>query len=195
MKYLNKREIYTLNLQEHINVMESLEKGFEDQVERIGIMLASSLASGGMLFWCGNGGSAADSQHLAAELVGRFKKNRKALRSVALTTDTSVLTCVANDFSYDDIFSRQLEALGRDGDVLVAISTSGNSENVLRALIAAKELGVKTIALLGKDGGKANELADLPIVIPSNSTARIQEAHILIGHILCDLIEQELGLA
>jgi len=164
-------------------------------IKSAGVQIAQSLEHDGTLFWCGNGGSAADSQHLAAELVGRFKKDRKALRSIALTTDTSVLTCVANDYSYEDIFSRQLEALAREGDVLMAISTSGNSENVLRALRVAEELGVKTIALLGKDGGQAKAIADLAIVIPSDSTARIQEAHILIGHILCDLIEQELGLA
>ena len=132
---------------------------------------------------------------MAAELVGRFKKDRRALRSIALTTDTSVLTCVANDYSYEDIFSRQLQALARKSDVLVAFSTSGQSENILRALKVAKDLGLKTIALLGKDGGQAKTMADEAIVIPSDSTGRIQEAHILIGHIICDLIEQELGIA
>lgn len=192
---MNIPENIATHFNEHLEIISEIPSLFSESIEKASAQISKSLSNGSTLFWCGNGGSAADSQHLAAELVGRFKNNRKALRSVALTTDTSVLTCVANDYSYDDIFSRQLEALGRDGDVLVAISTSGNSENVLRALIAAKELGVKTIALLGKDGGKANELADLSIVIPSNTTARIQEAHILIGHILCDLIEQELGLA
>ncbi len=179
---------------EHLKVIAELPALCSESIKIAGIQIAESLAKGGTLLWCGNGGSAADSQHLAAEFVGRFKKDRKALRSVALTTDTSVLTCIANDYSYEDIFSRQLEALARTGDVLVVISTSGNSENVLRALKTGKELGVKTIALLGKDGGLAESHADLAIVIPSNSTARIQEAHILIGHILCDLIEQELGL-
>jgi len=182
------------NFKEHQDVIASISSFVSDQILELGVLIAYSLKSRSTLFWCGNGGSAADSQHLAAELVGRFKKDRRALRSVALTTDTSVLTCVANDYSYEDIFSRQLEALARDGDVLVAISTSGNSENVLRALRVAKELGLKTIALLGKDGGHAKVLADLAIVVPSDSTARIQEAHILIGHILCDLIEQDLGL-
>ena len=164
-------------------------------LQNAGTQIATSIKNGGTLFWCGNGGSAADSKHLAAELVGRFKKDRQALRSIALTTDTSVLTCVADDYTFEDVFSRQLEASGRSGDLLVAISTSGNSDTVLRVLRAAKELSIKTIALLGKDGGHANALADRAIVIPSDSTARIQEAHILIGHILCDLIEQELGLA
>jgi len=183
------------NFNEHLRVIAAVPTLCSESIQSASIQIVQSLAKGGTLFWCGNGGSAADSQHLTAELVGRFKKDRKALRSIALTTDTSVLTCVANDYSYEDIFSRQLEALTRPGDVLVAISTSGNSENVLRALRTAQELGVKTIALLGKDGGQAKALVDVAIVISSNSTARIQEAHILIGHILCDLIEQELGLA
>ena len=192
---MNPLENISTHFNDHLKIIAALPSLCSEAIKISGMQIAQSLAKGGTLFWCGNGGSAADSQHLAAELVGRFKKDRMALRSIALTTDTSVLTCVANDYSYEDIFSRQLEALARDGDVLVAISTSGNSENMLRALRAAKELGVRTVALLGKDGGQAKGLADLAIVIPSDSTARIQEAHILIGHILCDLIEQELGLA
>ncbi len=182
------------NLSEHIEVMEVVRDTLIGPIRRIGELLAQSLANGGTIFWCGNGGSASDSQHLAAELVGRFKKNRRALRSVSLTTDTSILTCVANDYSYDDIFVRQLEALGRAGDVLIGISTSGNSENVLRALRSSKEMGIKTVALSGKGGGLAKDLVDHALVIPSQTTARIQEFHILIGHILCELIEQELGL-
>ena len=191
---MNPLENISAHFSEHLEVIASVPAMCSESIKSAGVQIAQSLEHDGTLFWCGNGGSAADSQHLAAELVGRFKKDRKALRSIALTTDTSVLTCVANDYSYEDIFSRQLEALAREGDVLMAISTSGNSENVLRALRVAEELGVKTIALLGKDGGQAKAIADLAIVIPSDSTARIQEAHILIGHILCDLIEQELGL-
>ncbi len=183
------------NFAEHLQTIELACEALAEPIREISQLLAQSLANGGTLFWCGNGGSAADSQHLAAELVGRFKKNRRALRSIALTTDTSVLTCVANDYSYDDIFARQVEALGRPGDVLIGISTSGNSVNVLRAFKAAKEMDLMTIALLGKGGGPCKDLADHALVIPSDSTARIQEAHILIGHILCELIEQELGLA
>ncbi len=183
------------NFTEHLQIVEFVRKSLAEPIAKIGQLLAQSLARGGTLFWCGNGGSASDSQHLAAELVGRFKKNRRPLRSVALTTDTSILTCVANDFSYVDIFSRQIEALGRPGDVLIGISTSGNSENVLRAFKAAKEMGLITTALLGKGGGPAKNLVDHALVIPSDSTARIQEAHIFIGHVLCELIEQELGLA
>ena len=180
---------------EHLQVIEAVRTSLAAPVAEMAGVLAKALAGGGTLLWCGNGGSAADSQHLAAELVGRFKKNRRALRSVAMTTDTSILTCVANDFSYDDIFCRQVEALGRAGDVLIAISTSGKSENILRALRTAKAMGITSVALLGKGGGPAAGLADQAIVVPSDTTARIQEAHILIGHILCDLIEQELGLA
>jgi len=183
------------NIDEHLAIIRNFSCGLGSSIPNVAFLMTACIASGNVIFWCGNGGSAADSQHLAAELVGRFKKDRKALRSIALTTDTSVLTCVANDYSYEDIFSRQLEALARSGDVLVVISTSGQSENVLRAIKTAKQLGVKTIALLGKDGGEAKDLADVSLVVPSNSTARIQEAHILIGHILCDLIEQEMGLA
>lgn len=183
------------NLSEHLKTIEMVSNTLADQIEKIGQILSVSLKSNGTLFWCGNGGSASDSQHLAAELVGRFSKNRRALRSIALNTDTSVLTCVANDFSYEDVFSRQIEALGRSGDVLIGISTSGNSENVLRAFKSARKMNLVTVALLGKDGGSCKELVDYALVIPSDSTARIQEMHILIGHILCELIEQELGLA
>ena len=195
MKIMTTDNLIHSNIVEHLRTVELVRGTLAETINKIGQLLARSLAKGGTLFWCGNGGSAADSQHLAAELVGRFKKDRRALRSIALTTDTSVLTCVANDYSFDDIFARQVEALGRPGDVLIGISTSGNSENVLRAFKAAKEMSMMTIALLGKGGGPAKELADHALVIPSDSTARIQEAHILIGHILCDLIEQELQLA
>jgi len=183
------------NFEDHLQTIIKVREKLHESIELTGQKLAQSLSSGGTVFWCGNGGSAADSQHLAAELVGRFKKNRRALRSVALTTDSSVLTCIANDYSYDDIFARQIEALGRPADILLGISTSGNSENVLRAFKVAKEMGLITIALLGKDGGVAKELVDVALIIPSNSTARIQEAHILIGHMLCEIVEQELQLA
>ena len=178
----------------HLQTVESTREALSEQVNLVGKILADCIKNDGTLFLCGNGGSAADSQHIAAELIGRFKKNRRALRSIALSTDTSVLTCVANDFSYDDIFSRQIEGLGRKGDVLVAISTSGNSENINRAIKQAKELDVMTIALLGKGGGATKDVADHVLIVPSDSTARIQEMHILIGHIFCELIERELGL-
>ena len=179
---------------EHIEILNAFLRENEAVVLKAGAMLAGGLVAGGCVYWCGNGGSAADSQHLAAELVGRFRSDRKPLRSVALSTDSSVLTCIANDYDYDDVFARQVEGIARKGDVLVGISTSGNSENVVKALTSAKVLGLKTVALLGKDGGKAKAVADLSLVVPSHSTARVQEMHILIGHVLCELIEAEMGI-
>ena len=167
----------------------------DDAVTGAGRKLAELLAGGGKLMFCGNGGSASDSQHLAAELTGRFIKDRRPLAGLALTTDTSALTSVGNDYSFDDVFSRQVTALGRAGDGLVAISTSGNSRNVLRAVAAAREAGVFTLGLLGRDGGQLLQACDAAIVVPSQVTARIQEAHILIGHTLCGVIELELGVA
>lgn len=181
------------SFEDHQQLMDQVRSSLAKEVGEIGRLLAARLDEGGTLFWCGNGGSAADSQHLAAELIGRFRENRQALRSMALTTDTSVISCVANDFCYDDVFARQVEGIGRAGDVLIAISTSGMSENILRAIKAAKSMDMGTVALLGKGGGPARELADHSLMVPSDSTARIQEAHILIGHIFCELIESELG--
>jgi D-sedoheptulose 7-phosphate isomerase len=182
------------NFTEHDLAIKKVFLEHTSHIQDIGKTLAEILKNEGTIFWCGNGGSASDSQQLAAELVGRFKKNRRALRSIALNTDTSVVTCIANDYSYEDIFSRQIEALARKGDFLIAISTSGNSKNILNALIGARELGVKTLALLGKDGGEAKKIADDSLIVSSESTARIQESHILIGHILCEIIEAELGI-
>jgi D-sedoheptulose 7-phosphate isomerase len=182
------------NFSEHQQIIALVLEQCCDDIAATSSILIRTLQQGGTIFWCGNGGSAADSQHLAAELVGRFKADRRPLRSVALSTDSSVLTCVANDYSFDAIFARQITALGRPGDVLVSISTSGNSENVVQALQAAKASGLHTVGLLGNCGGKARSLVDLSIVVPSTTTARIQEAHILIGHCLCDLIEEGLGL-
>jgi len=188
-------QLIASNIEEHIEVLRLASKLLSENITQAANKISASLALGGTLFFCGNGGSAADSQHLAAELVGRFKQDRKALRSIALTTDTSVMSCIANDYSFSEIFSRQLEALGRDGDVLVAISTSGNSPNIANVLQTARSKNIFTVSLLGKDGGDAKSLSDLPIIIPSSSTARIQEIHGLIGHILCDLIEKALGYA
>ena len=179
--------------EEHINVIKESKSSVVERIETAADLVSKSLSSKGTIFWCGNGGSAADSQHIAAEFVGRFKKNREPLKSIALSTDTSVITCISNDFSYEEIFSRQLEALGNKNDILVAITTSGNSENIIKALLQAKNMGIKTIGLLGKDGGKCKNLVDLPIIVPSDSTARIQETHILIEHLLCELVENKLG--
>ena len=143
--------------------------------------------------FCGNGGSAADSQHLAAELVGRYKMNRPALNSIALTTDTSILTAIGNDFGYDTIFERQVEGLGQKGDVLIGLSTSGNSKNVLLAMDKAKSMGITTVAFTGESGGKMKQQADIAINVPSNTTNNIQEMHISVGHILCGYIEKALA--
>jgi len=140
----------------------------------------------------GNGGSAADAQHIAAELVGRYGFDRPSIPSIALTTDTSNLTAIGNDYGYDKVFSRQMEGMGSEGDLFIGISTSGNSENIVNAITAAKEKGVKTVALVGRDGGEMARIADYAIIVPSNETPRIQESHILIGHIICDIIEKEL---
>lgn len=163
-------------------------------VQAAGERIAQALRAGGKLLLCGNGGSAADAQHIAAELTGRFIQERRPLAAVALTTDTSALTCIGNDYGFDDVFARQLQAIARPGDVLLAISTSGHSRNVLRAVEVARSEGVISIGLLGRDGGALRALCDLSLVVPSTVTARIQESHILIGHTLCGLIEHELGL-
>jgi D-sedoheptulose 7-phosphate isomerase len=158
-------------------------------------LISAAMSQGGKLMLCGNGGSAADSQHIAAELSGRFVKDRRPLAAIALSTDTSALTCIANDYGFDDVFSRQVAALGRKGDCLLAISTSGNSRNVLRAAEVARAAGICVIGLLGRDGGALRALCDIAIIIPSATTARIQEAHIFIGHTLCAMVEEALGLA
>jgi D-sedoheptulose 7-phosphate isomerase len=181
------------NLEEHRELFRSLDRLFPT-IEEAGRVMAASLRSGGKILFCGNGGSAADSQHLAAELTGRFIKDRRPLAAISLTTDTSALTCIANDYSFDDVFYRQVVGLGRAGDCLIAISTSGNSRNVIRAAEAAREAKMKIIGLLGRDGGKLRALCDVPLVVPSPTTARIQEGHGFIGHTLCGLIEQELGV-
>jgi D-sedoheptulose 7-phosphate isomerase len=187
-------ELFLQNVAEQVSVLQSLHL-IAGTVDQAGRLAAEAIQSGGKLMFCGNGGSAADSQHLAAELTGRFIKDRRALAAIALTTDSSALTCIGNDYSYDEVFSRQVQGLGRAGDVLVAISTSGHSRNVVRAVEEAKALGVKVIGFLGRDGGALRAICDVPIVVPSHVTARIQESHILIGHTLCGLIEQHMGLA
>ena len=140
----------------------------------------------------GNGGSAADAQHIAAEMVGRYGFDRPSLPSLALTTDTSALTAIGNDYGYDAVFSRQLDGMGQDGDIFIGISTSGNSQNLLNAFDVAKKKNILSVALVGKDGGEMAKKADIAIVVPSESTPRIQESHILIGHIICDIIEKEM---
>jgi D-sedoheptulose 7-phosphate isomerase len=184
---------FLTNLNEHMALFQQLS-GLDTSISKAIDACVLSLQMGGKLMLCGNGGSAADSQHLAAEFTGRFIKDRPPIAAVALSTDSSALTCIGNDYSFNDIFSRQIQALGKAGDCLIAISTSGNSGNVLSAVAAAKSLGISTFGLLGRDGGKLKAQCDVSIVVPSQVTARIQEAHILIGHSLCGAVELKLGL-
>jgi len=173
----------------HLTTINTL-KSQVSVIRAIGIAMVGCLRQGGCIFWLGNGGSAADCQHLAAELVGRFERERRGFASVALTTDSSVLTSVGNDYGFDHVFARQVETLCRPGDLLIGISTSGNSPNVLRALEVARANGIDTIGLSGRDGGTLKEIADICLIVSADNTARVQEAHILIGHILCDLVER-----
>ena len=182
------------HINEHIKIISLIDKKIQDEIEVFANMMISALKENKTIFWCGNGGSSSDAQHLAAELIGRFNDDRRALRSISLTADSSVITCISNDYSFANIFSRQVEALGDRGDILIGISTSGKSQNIINALKIGKKKGLITMGLLGKGGGKSLSECDKSIVIPSDITARIQESHILIGHILCDLIEEGINL-
>lgn len=188
---IEKRTITEL-IDKSISVKQKLQGNVIDVIHQSALICVEILKNNNKLLICGNGGSAADSQHFACELTGRFIKERKGLPAIALTTDTSFLTAWSNDYSFDTIFSRQVEALGNKGDLLFAISTSGNSDNCIEALNKAKEMGITTISLLGKDGGMMKDLSDYAIVVPDDTTFRIQESHIMIIHIICYLIEQEL---
>jgi D-sedoheptulose 7-phosphate isomerase len=179
-------------LLESIQVKEEILRNQVDQILQIAVLMIDCLKKDGKVIVFGNGGSAGDSQHIAAELVGRFKKDRSALAGIALTTNTSILTSLANDYGYDVVFSRQVEALGKKNDVVLGISTSGKAKNVALGIKQAKKMGIKTVALSGGDGGDIVKLADVSLIVPSKITARIQEAHITIAHIICEMIEQEL---
>jgi D-sedoheptulose 7-phosphate isomerase len=179
-------------LQEHRALFEVLERDRAPLIADLAAMISDTLAGGRKLLVMGNGGSAADSQHFVAEIVGRFKMERRALPAVALSTDTSILTAIGNDYGFDAIFSRQVEALAAPGDCVIGISTSGNSPNVLKALTAARERGCRTVGLLGRDGGSIKAVCDLALVVPTMNTPRVQEGHIAIIHIICDLMEKKL---
>ena len=177
---------------ESIEAKRAFFDSHSDKVARAAGVIIDSIKSGGKVLIFGNGGSAADAQHIAAELVNRLNYDRAPIAAIALTTDTSILTSVGNDYSFDELFERQLRALGRAGDVAIAISTSGNSPNVLRAVDAAREIGVATVGLTGRKGGRLAAAVDVALVVEAESTQRIQETHITIGHILCEMIEEEL---
>lgn len=179
-------------LDESARIKQLIRDQYSESILETANIMINSLANGGKLLICGNGGSAADSQHFAAELIGRFLREREPLPAIALTTDTSILTAVGNDYSYDDIFKKQVQALGSKKDVLIGLSTSGNSQNVLNAMSVASEKGMTTIGLTGKGGGTLATQADFSLIMPSDLSGRIQEGHITIIHIWCDLIESTL---
>lgn len=178
--------------EEHLAVANAvMQSDILQQIERIAAAIKQALANGNKVLFCGNGGSAADSQHLAAEFVGRFQKERQGLPAIALTVDTSILTAVGNDYGFERVFARQVEALGQAGDVLVGISTSGNSPNVVQAIELAKAKGMYCVGMTAAGGGKMAQICDECIAVPVQVTARAQEMHILIGHILCELVDGE----
>jgi len=182
-------------IEESIALKEKIKSELLEKIVEFSGILGNCLKKGGKILLCGNGGSAADAQHIAGELVVRLKSSskRKALPAIALTVNSSVLTAAANDFGFEKVFSRQVEALGKKGDCLLALSTSGESSNVNLAIKTARKIGMKTLALSGKNGGEMARIADFSIIVPSSETQRIQEVHILIGHIVCDLIERKFG--
>ena len=191
---MNIRQLWQAELTAAAQVLQDLQQDaqllndFEHWVE----LCEQALGAGKKLLFIGNGGSAADAQHLAAELVVRFKLNRRGLPALALTVDSSALTAIGNDFGFDQLFSRQVEALGQPGDVLIALTTSGNSENVVKAVPVAQSLGIRVVAMTGASGGKIADMADMCLRMPSDDTPRIQEAHTLLGHMLCDLLEKRM---
>lgn len=183
------RTVINDSIAQHQAILEQCRAQLIPSIVAAGNVVKEAVTGDRKLMLCGNGGSAADSQHIAAELVGRYKTERPPLRAIALTTDTSILTSLGNDYCFDEIFVRQINAIAQPGDVLIAISTSGNSANILRAVTVAKEAGCTTIGLLGRDGGKLAPMCDHTIIVPAAETPRIQEMHILIGHMLCEFLE------
>ena len=188
---MNITEIITHEYQEHINLFQDNFSKITQEIEEVAKLILTTLENKGKIILFGNGGSAADAQHIAAELIGRFRSERGALPAIALTTDSSILTAVANDYGYEVIFSRQMEALCTPKDLAIGISTSGNSLNVIKAIETANNIGAVSICFLGKDGGKLKSICKNSIIVPSNNTARIQEMHIMIGHIICQIIDNK----
>lgn len=186
------RKTIEAELKESIETKNQVLKTLVPQIEKAARVMIDALKAGNKILFFGNGGSAADSQHLAAELIGRYRKDRKSLPAISLTTDTSIVTALSNDYGFETVFARQIEGLAKPGDIAFGISTSGNSRNVIEGLEKAKEMRCKTIGLLGCDGGRIAEVSDVSIIVPCRATPRIQESHITIGHILCRLIEQEI---
>lgn len=179
-------------LKESISIKEQVLKTMTGEINKVADYMVASLKTGGKVLLFGNGGSAADAQHIAAELVGRFKLERRGLPAIALSVNTSTLTSIGNDYGYEEIFSRQVEALASKNDIAIAISTSGNARNVIAGVLEAKKQKIKTVALTGSGGGQLAPLVDIALIIPSQNTPRIQEVHITIGHILCEIVEDKL---
>ena len=175
----------------HLEVITLSIETMQDKLETASKLVVQTLKNGNKILLCGNGGSAADAQHIAAELTGRYKTERRGLPAIALTTDSSVLTSIGNDYGYDRVFDRQVEALANIGDLIIGISTSGNSKNIINALKLGREIGCKTLGFSGHDGGDMNNVCDINLVVPSDETPRIQEMHILFGHIICQLIDNK----
>ena len=184
----------TSQLAAHRDVITRVERELSPLIAEMVTLLVETFTRGGKLLVMGNGGSAADAQHFVAEIVGRFKMERRGLPAIALSTDTSILTAIGNDYGFDKVFRRQVEALAAPGDLVVGISTSGNSPNVLQALELARDMGCRTIGLLGKDGGTVKNACDLALIVPTSDTPRVQEGHITIIHIVCDLLEKKMFL-
>ena len=190
---MNLQDTIRKQISDSIKVKELLlDEKYLSIIEKIGKIIVSVYKSGKKVILCGNGGSASDAQHIAGEMLGRFKMERRALPAIAITSNSSTVTAISNDYGFDYVFRRQVEAYGIAGDVLIGISTSGDSANILAAVDQAGKMGIVTIGLLGKSGGKLKEMVDVPFVVPSDDTPRIQECHILIGHIVCDLVENGL---
>lgn len=187
------KELIKTRIAESIRIKEETLKANLDVVAKMAELLIKTLESGGKILFFGNGGSAADSQHVAAEFIGRFQKERKSLAAIALTTNASVLTALGNDYGFDVVFAKQVEGLGHSGDVAVAYSTSGNSKNVLEGVRQAKKMGIKVVSFTGCGGGKLAPLSDLSLVVASDNTARIQESHICFSHIICEIVENNLA--
>lgn len=181
------------SLREHLQAIQALLDSRLGEIEAAGRLICEALGAGNKILLCGNGGSAADAQHIAAELVGRYEQHRRAFPAVSLTTDTSALTALSNDYGYAEVFARQVEALATAGDVLIAISTSGKSPNIIKAAEKAREIGCKTIALTGCSGEPLTSYCDLAVVVPSERTSRVQEAHITIGHLWCEMVDSNLA--
>ena len=184
------QNIIKIEFESHQQTIQKVSETMSNDLEIASKLVVETLKSGNKILLFGNGGSAADAQHIAAELTGRYKTERRGLAGIALTTDTSALTAIGNDYGYDRIFDRQVEALANKGDLLLGISTSGNSQNVINALKLGQELGCKTLGFSGRDGGKMNKVCDINLIVPSDNTPRIQEMHILFGHIICQIIDE-----